>query len=183
MGDLSKTIGVMGAASGVLSGLSGANKRPIGKTIKRTALRGVGGLAAGTVAGSSLDYLDRKSKETPAQEWANKAGAYHSLRHASEALRDLEKMAAQLRRFSKKQLTALSKSPANDLDPIVCEVCAYNGNPANDGTCPQCGAVGGQKVKPRKPDFNIFYNEADFIPKDGISVFDADHLGRNEFAW
>jgi predicted Zn-ribbon and HTH transcriptional regulator len=33
----------------------------------------------------------------------------------------------------------------NYLKPIECEVCGYKGKPADDGTCPQCGAIGGKK--------------------------------------
>lgn len=35
------------------------------------------------------------------------------------------------------------------LNPIVCEVCNYEGKPEYDGRCPRCGAVGG--IKPRDP--------------------------------
>ena len=72
--------------------------------------------------------------------------------------------------------------PKNDnapaQDDIDCEVCGFKGQPTYDGFCPDCGALGGKKISNfnnENPDSNINYWEDPYI---GISVEDADYMGR-----
>lgn len=190
MPDLSKTLGVIGAAAGVSSGLKGASKKKALDITKSVVGKGVAGYAAGSLAGSGLDYVDRKAKENPSQEFVARQSAYGRARYAYESVLTLEKHALDLKQkfeilrqsLTDKALADAVKKKENTLDPIKCEVCGYQGNTTNDGRCPECGAVGGLEKKIEDPGIN-FYGINGEVPKDGISVYDADHVGREEFPW
>lgn len=183
MPGMSQTLGMIGAASGVASGLKGASKKPVKDVLKKTIGKGVAGLAVGSAAGAGLDLLDRKSKETPYHD-------YVRAKMALEAMTELEKFAVDLRSkvelirqsLADKAIANAAKKKENFLTPIKCEVCSYEGTPTNKGLCPQCGAIGGIKVSERDPNIN-FYGPNSDLPRDGISVYDADVMGRKEFPW
>jgi hypothetical protein len=183
---MSNMLGAAGAVSGVISGAKGAGQRSIKDTAKRIAYRGIGAGTAGFAAGAGLDYVDKKSKETPAQEFAARARtALHCVQEMQKLAADLEKARMEIIRQSlaDKTLQDAMKQPENELAPIQCEVCNYEGQPTNTGLCPECGAVGGVTKAPVESRVVSPYTFNLDLPRDGISVYDADLVGRMQDTW
>ena len=66
-------------------------------------------------------------------------------------------------------------------DDIDCEVCGYQGPPTDNGFCPKCGALGGKKFSVNIDPRNALKDNRRYeIPKDGISIYELDNIGRQE---
>jgi hypothetical protein len=141
------------------------------------SISGIPGLVSAGIMGS--EYMKNVRKHNEDRDRITQLEERLNSKRASHFIDEIYKMATITvpSKDEAKKETKLSKDNREDIE---CEVCEYKGKVTPKGECPECGTLGGLMPKDRNVR-ELPENKKE--PFSGISLAEADALGRLEDVW